>query len=376
MKKRTVVCLAIVVLVGLLAFLVFHPEEKKEKLVVEENNTQNDLTIGILFHGLDMLGESVFAYADYIEQHFNVKFEFATFEQGLDPMVMVQHLLDANVDAIINVSTGSLPELVELCEANKVYLLQIWDTPYDTDILEKYIGSSYYLGQIMLNERQASYQLAEALLNHGCESIAVISQPDTWSWVRVHKVRADHLIDFIKRTNKQALSIDISLRNNSPVIETLAQQGRNLDGLVTTENNFHRPLEEIQDILGNDDIKLAHFDLTPESRDNFMKGNLVAASCGHHNIVGLAFSYLYYLSTIDWQYEKKLDLMCDYLILRSVEDYDFYMETCVETMPYSAEQLDELIESLHNGTELLEFYCNNYSLDQLRETKRLKALKK
>jgi hypothetical protein len=148
-------------------------------------------------------------------------------------------------------------------------------------------------------------------------------------------------------------------------IQNLADQEYELDGMIFTAFNNEWTLEEIQELFSNRDMKFAYYDINDQTREQLENGNLLVVSCGQHNVFGLCFAYLYGFLNQNLKKEEMLALSCDYLRLSSVSDYDTYIQYCVEEMPYDAQTIQTIADSLNEGTELLEEYCRTYSLETI-----------
>ena len=112
-------------------------------------------------------------------------------------------------------------------------------------------------------------------------------------------------------------------------------------------------------------MKFTYFDTNEHTREELEDGDLVMVSCGQQNVFILAVTYADAFIENQKESTKKLEITCPYLNITSTEEYDLYQKNCLQQMPYSAENINILKESLKNDTNLLEEYAESYSIEWL-----------
>ena len=331
-------------------------------------DAEKECSIGVIFYGErgrnDQLSDAVFAYADYLEQQFDVRFTFASSE-NTGHLEATRQLCEQGVDVILNANTEAIPESVAVCEEYQVYWLQILDLPTDTDIVDRFRDSPYYLGSIINDDQSTSRRMTQKVLETGAERIGVTSLPDTVSTSVTHTTRADSIMNTVLKSDGRSLEFVLKTYNLIGGLQSMAAQGFQPDALITTTKSFYLPLSDIQEIFGNERLKVAYFDLVESTRQDLENGSAAAVACGQHNILGLAFAYAYHYVNSDFRPEQKLALTCDYILIGSAEEYDLFQQYCIEQMPYSKEELQGIIDSLDVGVEWLREYANSYDLQKI-----------
>ena len=236
--------------------------------------------------------------------------------------------------------------------------------PTDTDIMDSAMESDYFLGYIVSDDKHGAEVLADSMIDHQVDSIGVVAYPESLSTSDVHTVRCDAIQSTILNSPS---NIEFVLEINDVMagLESMALQEYHPDGLIFTTSTSLFTIDELKDMFKNPELKMAHFDLNPSTRQTLLNGDCTAVACGQQNIIALGFAYGYHYVTSDRRSGEKLELKSDYIILRNADEYDDYIKYCVDEMTYSASQLSEIISSLDFTTELIGRYCKNYSLSEV-----------
>lgn len=339
---------------------------QKAGYVSSTQNKSYDAVIGIVFYDFehDMLGQAVKKYADYLEANFNVKIICKSPGWGSEGENVIEELCQQGVDVILSSLTNDIPTWLSICEQNGVYWLQIMDITLDTDLYDKYKENPNYLGYIVCDEEKASISMAQHMLNSGLQNIGLFSLSAAQPGGEVHVRRFNAIQNTILAQKENALEFSFQ-GNIQSSVESMARQGYQPDGLITTTSTFFYTVDELKELYGNDNLKISYFDLNDQTRQEFEAGNLVIVSCGQHNIIGLAFAYAYHFVTSPYRRDQKLQLTTNYILLSSLEEYDQYIGAFVGEMPYSAKQLTDMITSLDSDLETLKRYCTNYSVENV-----------
>lgn len=343
-----------------------------EKKLYQADEDGYDCVFGIIFYGFpemnEILSNSVFQYTAYLEENFNVKFEFAS-TLLMSHTEAVETLCDAGVDVILNASTQAIPEGFAICEEHQVYWLQIFDMPTDTDIVNQFEKSQYYLGYIINHEEPAAKAMATTMLDMGMNQIGVVTYPESLSTSNIHAVRSNAIQKVIHERAPEAINFVLKISSVKSGLESMANQNYRPDSLIFTTKTSSFTIDELKELFKNPQLKIAYFDLNPSTRQELLDGDCLTVSCGQHNIIGLGFAYAYHYLTSDYLTDNKLALTSDYIILTSVEEYDQYMKYLVDSMPYSAEELSRMISSLDTSVEMIMEYSDSYSLSEIVEKK-------
>ncbi|MCZ0702506.1 ABC-type sugar transport system substrate-binding protein [Natronobacillus azotifigens] len=146
------------------------------------SNSNNDsgedvVTIGVmLYNYTDIQGKEIRSYGDYLEEHFNVKFDYATVGSSEeDHITALENLIASGVDAIISGYDTALEQSIALSEqANVYYSVALGEVVED-------ISSDYLVGglsQFGENPEKLGAQYAEAAVEAGVKNIAVTTFPE------------------------------------------------------------------------------------------------------------------------------------------------------------------------------------------------------
>ncbi|WP_411676911.1 sugar ABC transporter substrate-binding protein [Caproicibacter sp.] len=141
-------------------------------------SSQKPVKIGvILYNYTDIQGKEIKSYASYLEQNFNVKFEYATVGQSEDQHISgLENLLNKGVDAVISGYDTALDNSIKMCEERGVYYGVALG-----DIQSSYKGNSKYfvggLKQFNGDPEKFGETYAEIANQKGLKHIGVISFP-------------------------------------------------------------------------------------------------------------------------------------------------------------------------------------------------------
>lgn len=338
-----------------------------------KENLQQSYKIGVIcWEGSNMLSEALRSYISYLEDSFPVEMELVTPAMGfLNYEEIAEYLCKEEMDAIMNVTTESLPEILSVCEEYEVYLFQFWDMPSDTDQMVRYEESPYFLGYIKNDERATAKEMARQMIEAGCEKIAILETYYCGQSSQVHRIRCDELLQYLEERKTGAVKKIVRTTDRKEAIKNLADQAYELDGMIFTAYHHEISLENIKSLFENPDMKFVYFDVNEQTRNDLEDGDLIMVSCGQHNVFGLSFAYLYHFLNSHREKENMIALECDYLRITSVSEYDEYMEYCIDEMPYNAQTIQKISDSLNDGLEMLERYCKEYSLESIRRQKQI-----
>jgi hypothetical protein len=310
-----------------------------------------------------MLTASVKAYMNYIENCFPVRFWYITPDMGYYSYAdMAEYLCKKGCRGIINVSTDNLPEIMEICERNRVYLIQLWDITGDTDILEHLFSNQYFLGILQNDDEGASFLMAETLAAAGCKSALILNYSYMMQNTQAHNIRSRY---FFRGFKTAGTVKELKVSDYKKTLIFLSSEGIRYDALVFTRAYSGMTLDEIKKLPGNGRMKFVYFNADENTRSDLQEKNAVLVACGQQNVFGLAFACVF--SAIQGYPVRGIHISCPYLYLESEKDYDLYRQWCVDRMPYDADDLKTIIKKLPGQSEIITEYARKYSVQWLEE---------
>ena len=321
--------------------------------------------IGVtMWDGDGELYDSVAMYADQLKEILDVDLQILSlYKTGLNSYIeIVREFCKNGGDVLINVETEDLYEIMKICEMNGVYLLQMWEMSDDTDILYRLYGNPYFLGYIVSDEEAAGQKMAEQIRSAGCLNNVVMTFQQGNVKNMVHHLRKE---EFCKGLEPLVPVSVLEISRFDEGIKYLAKLNIEIDGLLLSRFIVEYSLDTIKSIIGNPEMKFTYFDTNEHTREELEDGDLVMVSCGQQNVFILAVTYADAFIENQKESTKKLEITCPYLNITSTEEYDLYQKNCLQQMPYSAENINILKESLKNDTNLLEEYAESYSIEWL-----------
>ncbi|GIP17589.1 hypothetical protein J40TS1_32310 [Paenibacillus montaniterrae] len=141
------------------------------------SSEQKDFTIGVmLYNYTDIQGQQIKEYSAYLEQHFNVKFNFATVGSSEEDHISgLENLLASGVDAVISGYDTALEQSVSLAEEAGVY--------YSVTLgeVDEAITSDYFVGGIKQfgeDPQQLGAKYAKQAYAAGVKHIGITSFPE------------------------------------------------------------------------------------------------------------------------------------------------------------------------------------------------------
>lgn len=358
MKRKKKIRVLGVVVLGIIFLLLLGIRSEKEK---------HQPMIGvIMWEGKSELCRSIAVYAEQLEEILDIDLQILSMtETGSNSYTEIaRKFCRSGGDILINVETEDLHEIMKICEESGVYLLQMWESTNDTDILYRLYGNQYFLGSIVSNEEEAGRKMAEAIVNAGCATNAVMTFQQGNSKSMVHHLRREAFCEGLDPIVPISV-LEISRFDEG--IKYLAKLDDKIDGLLLGSGVAEYSLETIKLMLGNPEMKFTYFDMEKDTRKELDNGDLVMVSCGQQNVFILAVTYAAAFMENEKKDVEKLNIICPYLNVTSAEEYDIYQEKCIQQMPYSADQIRKLKESLKNNTDLLKEYADSYSISWLKQ---------
>mgnify|MGYP000023549164 CR=1 FL=1 len=132
----------------------------------------------ILYSYTDIQGQQLKSYGRYLEDHFNVEFNYVSPASTDDAshITTLENLLATGVDAVISGYETSLENSIKLCSENGVYYaVTLAEATQD---LEKVSGNPYFLGGVKQfgdNPAEMGAKYAEAVYQAGIKNIGISS---------------------------------------------------------------------------------------------------------------------------------------------------------------------------------------------------------
>lgn len=138
--------------------------------------------IGILLYNFtDIQGQEISAYADYLEEDFDVEFVKVSVGQDDDSHIQgLESCLNQGCNAVFSGYNTAIDTCVEMCEEAGVYYGLILGDTQTTELSEKTLTSKYYLGgvkQFSGDPSKVGKQFAELLNGSEYTEIAGLSFP-------------------------------------------------------------------------------------------------------------------------------------------------------------------------------------------------------
>lgn len=139
-----------------------------------EDGSQKEYTIGVmLYNYTDFQGQQIKAYCTYLENHFNVKFNFATVGTSEEGHISgLENLLASGVDAVISGYDTALEQSVSLAEEAGVYYAVALGE------VDENVSSDYFVGGIKQfgeNPEELGAKYAERAYAAGVKHIGITS---------------------------------------------------------------------------------------------------------------------------------------------------------------------------------------------------------
>ncbi len=319
--------------------------------------------IGVLMHsGASRLSEVSSEYVDFLDSILDGNIKKLEISDNQETLNAAEQFCAEGGDVLISWDAKNLPEILQICEENQVFLLQIWEMSADTDIRERALKHKYFLGYLLSDEMEAGEKMAQSLREDGCEEISILTFHPEEENSSIQQRRKISFQAALEPANPQ---INLEVYSFSEGIRYLARLNREIDGLLLSERIMEYSAQTASEILGNEKMKFAYFDVNDYTREDLEAGVVTMAACGQQNILELAVAYADAFVKNGKNPGEKLQIMCPYLYLTSGEEFDRYQRLCVEKPAYSEEMVLELIDSLADGTDRLEEYAQNYSLSWL-----------
>ncbi|MEK4149345.1 substrate-binding domain-containing protein [Robertmurraya sp. FSL W8-0741] len=140
----------------------------------DEKQTDNGFTIGVmLYNYTDVQGKEIKSYGDYLAEHFNVNFNYATVGTSEeDHIAALENLIASGVDAVISGYDTSLEQSLQLAEQAKVYYGVALGDVRDDVTSEYFVGGLYNFGE---KPETIGAQYAQAAYEAGVKNIGVTS---------------------------------------------------------------------------------------------------------------------------------------------------------------------------------------------------------
>lgn len=319
--------------------------------------------IGVLMHsGESRLSEVSSEYLDFLDSILDGNIRKLEIPDNQEALNAAEQFCAEGGDVLISWDAKNLPEILQICEENQVYLLQIWEMNADTDIRERALNHEYFLGYLLSDDMDAGEKMVQSLRADGCEEISILTfHPEEEN----SSVQQRRKISFQAALEPESPVINLEVYSFSEGIRYLARLNRKTDGLLLSERIMEYSARTASEILRNEKMKFAYFDLSDYTREDLEAGVVTMAACGQQNVLELAVAYADAFIKNGKNPGEKLQIMCPYLYLTSGEEFDLYQRLCVEKMAYSEDMIRELIDSLADGTDRLEEYAQNYSLPWL-----------
>lgn len=283
-----------------------------------------------------------------------------------DLMEMIDGFCREGGDVLINVDSLDFTEILQICEENQVYLLQMWEMSMDTDIVEKAMSHRYFLGCLLSDDMGAAKEMAGALKESGCRDISTLA----YYWANnMSNAQQRRNLCFHEALGPGTPTANLEIYSFDEGIRYLAGLETRIDGLLLSEKIEEYSVQTAKEIMENEKLKFAYFDVNEFTRPDLEEGSLVMVSCGQQNIVQLAVAYACAFVEKGKPEMEKLNLACPYIYITSPEEYDLYQRLCVEEPAYSEEMMCKLMDSLEENTDLLVEYAQSYSLPWLEKQK-------
>lgn len=324
--------------------------------------------IGVLmWNDESELSKTSLEYLEWMDEILDGDVQVMKISKENDLMEMIEEFCRNEGDVLINVDSQDFTEIMQTCEQYQVYLLQMWEMSMDTDILEKAMAHQYFLGCMLSDDLGAGAKMAAALKDGGSRNISILTY---YLENNMSNAQQRRNWGFREALEPEGPEANLEIYSFDKGIRYLSRLDEKIDGLLLSERIHEYSVQTAKEIIGNENMKFSYFDVNEFTRDDLEEGSLAMVACGQQNVVELAVAYAYAFVENGMCWEEKLDIVCPYLYLDSVEEFDLYQALCVEEPVYSEEMLYQLINSLKDSTDLLVEYAQDYSLEWLEKQKK------
>ncbi len=291
-----------------------------------------------------------------------------------------EKLIQAGCDGLViwPIAESILPKIAAMCDEAGVYYVLSHRTIQDDEIRALCESSPYYLGCVVEDEDQASYDLAKYLYEQGTRTIALITEPisDTMSMTRetgVLRAADEYGMEVVGTARGLSQGAEVTKAISSfisayPELDTVILTG------LTTPGQVDGSISAIMQAgLTSDDIKLAACDFVEGAQTAMEEGWMGVVYGGQHVPNGV-FSTALVIDALQNGgrfSEKPLELTIDLTWVYSAEDYNDYWKYIAGDIPiFTAEELNEKVLLSGNPDltvdDLIEL-ASNYSLEDVRE---------
>ena len=325
-------------------------------------------SIGVVMWKGDLeLYQAVERYVEELDAILNLDIQMIRCNAAgyMDYEKMIEDFRQKGGKVLINILTENLWEIMQVCEKNDIYLLQMWEMPEDTDMVERLNVDPYFLGYLINNEQKACNDMSKAIKRAGCTQPVILTSSYGNKNNNVHHLRNESFESGLL-PNHPVISLEVSDFKDG--LYWMKKRGVSMDGILSSIGFHWDSLANIENELELSPLRLACFDMDQWSEENFRSGNLVMVSCGQQNILALAVVYADAFLNGDVK-QTRIELTCPYMEVTSVEEYELYEKMCVQRMPYSLDDIKKMYDSLAESNKVLREYSNYYNMKWLNAQK-------
>lgn len=355
--------------------------ESKEKTPVESNQTEvlegaydgdlDPVKVGFICWGFtDGLSQGYVRSLDFAAQYCGFEVEYTTYGSYEEIISCAENLIQAGCQIIL--TTKASTALLDLCDANQVYLAQ-WGSPISDEELHAYLAKSdYWVGCSTVDDYDAGYQCVESLYAEGCRNIVLMG---TAAGNYCHDLRFQGMYDAV------ALHDDLTVlgefRSSSmktegaPALQNFVALYPELDGVVASGASSG-VLEAVVQTLDTEGklgtVKFATLDIQPGTGDFLEEGSL--SFIGGGQFLEVMFLAIDAVNVYDGAYAGDNQIDTTFIYLHNAEEYNDYV-TYVDgdgVYPYTAEEVQSITWRCNENTTFEELYdmWNGYSLASIK----------
>ncbi len=237
----------------------------------------------------------------------------------------VENFIAAGCDAVIccNFSESSMVQISKLCDDAGVYFAQFYRTLSDEDVIATVEASDYYVGRVHEDEYGTAYALAEAMIDAGCQNLAMLSSVhgDNTYETRASGYRdacAEHGVNIIIEEWDQ--TTDTVTNTTTNILAAYPE----VDGFLLINCSFAPYVLAAMENTGTI-LPMCGVDFDTTLLEMIENETITAIAGGHHN--DPLFALLLVYNALEGAFDSSeypIDVLNNMITISSVEEYEDY----------------------------------------------------
>lgn len=332
------------------------------------------LTVGVVIWSVDDggLGYSVRKQLEHVGEILNVDFIFKGGSVDAESQIRdVENLIASGVDGILlcPMVDTTIDQFTQMCDEAGVKLSLMFRSVIDEDVRNVALAAESFVGDICEAEEDAAADLVDALVEAGCENIALMyCEPGNTVTDRRQNgidARIEELgLNVVTKYVMPAGTLSSGFTEGANSILTTYPE---CDGFLLSFGSDGGVDAVIQLVLSKNlqgQVKVASFDSVQDTATAFENEILVSETCGSQVDALFSFMLLYNELTGTPLSDEPIELLSNYVYIENTEmaeNYDKYWSSD-EYMLYSEEEIKNMAGiynpdlTLESFTEIVESY--------------------